>query len=956
MVGSLGLFGFVFLLASADPNGIYVSPSGSDATGDGSISNPWKTVSAARDVVRGMITTGLSEDVTVYLGEGVYELDTTLEFDERDSAPAGRTITYTSKEGTGAAVLKSSSLITNNAGWSYFTNGIWKIQIGTGHDIDTMYEGDIRGIEARYPNRGANRLQPQARAPYLVSVNGGASTGTSWAEYAVDDFNGVPVTAAKRITIFPWEDANWHLWTCDVSNVDTNTKRINFDNLGDSTTIGELARYFVSGALEFLDSQGEFHYDAAAGDLYYKPRSPGNPAYKNISVPTLKTLVNILGANHTDSVVHGLEFKGLVFSDTAATVPALHWWSFDWGKTDHSIIKMWNTSNIRIEKCHIKNSGRHGILAVGHNDALWIESSLIENTGVNGIALCNRFSGGVPGRLKNGVITNCVVQNVGNLSLYASCISLMATEFCVVDQCELYDSPRYAVTLRGNSRVNGGFTSFPRSTDNAVRNCRIERCMQDSGDGGPIHQAGINDGTRPYTNYFENLYIYNTHSVLGQNDHGQLSGVFLDWPQSAVDQWFKNIWVHLCEGSGLRVNLNPDQVFDNVSWVTGFDSGLMDLNKIGLSQNLSAAFGFSRPVSEVFRDLSLDNNDPEFTEYGTGWYLSHLGKKKVFWEWPDAPNSRYIKNSLGSYSTWTPDIVHAGYYDVYVWKFPAYSGSTTGVVYTVGASTETNDYTVSQQAPSDVWELLGTHYFEPGTNGYVLLDADTAELEGQVRADAVRFVLAAPKEETVWEESFDGGYSSGADLVGQNGWAAWYGASPVVQNSAGSGFYIQGVSGDDARARLSIDPSVGANRFVTIRFSSSIPDTASTAVSQNHVGLGEFTTYAMGANAGLNASGIFFSPGGIAQSSFVFGYSDGVQFVPDAGVSYTIKAEMNLLAGTAKLFVATDGLNFKPLSFDAAGTVWETSFDPLQAAGWDSVYVRMGTHVENKIHDLSISN
>jgi len=958
MLGSFGLFGFIFFMASADPNGLYVSPSGNDATGDGSLSKPWKTISMARDAVRDKIANGLASDVTIYLGAGVYELDETLELDVRDSAPAGRTITYASKDGAGAAILKSSSLITNNAGWIYFTNGIWRIQVGSGHDIDTLYEGDLRGIEARYPNRGVNRLYPQARAPYLVSKSGGVvDSDRSWIECAGKDFPAVSAAAAKHIVIFPWGDANWHLWTCDISSVETNANRIYFNNLGNTTEIGELARYFVSGALGFLDSKGEFFYDSISGDLYYKPRTPGNPAYKNISVPVLKTLVNIAGSNNTDSVVQGLEFQGLVFSDTAAVVPALQWWDFDWGKDDFAIIKMRNTSNIRVEKCHIKNAGRHGILAVGHNEGLWVESSLVENTGVNGMVLCNRFSGGTSDRIKNCVITNCVVQNVGNLSLYASCIGLMATESCVVDQCELYDSARYAVTLRGNATVGGGFSSFPRSTDNLVRNCWVERCMQDGGDGGAIHQAGINDGTRPYTNYFENIYIYNTASVLGQNDHGQLSGLFMDWPTATEDQSFKNIWVYLGEGSGFRDNENTNQVFDNVSWVSGFDPSLVETNKIGLSESLPSAFGFSRPAYGLFRDIVLDNNDPGFSEYGDDWWDSSLGRGKTFWKWRNAPNSRGLNNSFGANAAvWRPDIVYAGYYDVYVWKFQSAAASTIGVDYSVVSGGITNRHAVNQQEPSNVWELLGTYYFEQGTNGYVLLDADSAASGEQVRADAIRLVAIAPKEESLWEEGFEGGYIAGADLVGQNGWVAWYGASPVVRGNSGTGVFVEGVSGDDARSRIGIDPPVGSNSFVAIQFSASIPDTTSITASQNHVGLGSESANAVEVNAGINATGIFFSPDGIAQSSFVYGYSEGIRFVPDPAETYTIKAELNILAGTARLYVATDGLDFKQLSFNAAGTLLDTPFDTASVSNWNAVYVRMGTHVGNKIHNLSVTN
>lgn len=949
--------GIIFFLSS-EPCRLYVSPAGDDLSGNGKEDNPWQSLEKAQSAVRELIAGGVSEDVTVYLSAGEYELDTALDFDIRDSAPAGNTITYASKDGVGSAVLKSRSVITNSAGWFYFTNGIWKIAVGTGHDIDTLYEGDLRAVEARYPNVDANRLYPQARTPYLASVTGEVSSvnsNISWITYTDGDFGDMSVAAARHITISPWARSNWHLWTCEIIGTDTDLNRIDFDNLGDQTPIGEFARYFLSGALEYLDARGEFYYDSADGYLYYKPRTLGNPAYKNISVPALKTLVNIAGSNKT-SVVRGLKFDGLVFSDTAAIVPALHWWNLGWGKEDHAVIKMQNTSDVRFNKCRIKNSGRHGILVIGQNEAVRIESCLIENTGVSGIVLCNRYSK-TPDLLKNCVISNCVVQNVGNLSYDAGCIELMSTESCIVDRCGLYDSPRYGVSLRGDCAADtGSFTSFATSANNIIRNSRIERCMQDSGDGAALHQAGINPLNGPNTNYFENIYIYNTYSVAGQNDPQQVKGVYMDWPLATQNQSFKNIQVDVCEAADVVFHDNPSQFIDNVSWMPGFDTNRMGFSKMQLSADFPTEFGFSRTPSPVFHDIVIDNNDPEFTEYGTSWGDSNLGRRKTFWDRTDAPNSRlYRKAAAGGHSAvWRPDIQNAGYYDVYVWKFQTHEQSTTGVVYSVVSRDGTTDITVNQRMPQLVWERLGTHYFERGTNGYVRLNADTAAMDAAVRADAVRFTAIEPKENALWEEDFEAVCSAGTNLVGQRGWQIWAGESPMVQSNASSGIYIQGVSTDDARAKCSVD--VALDQFAVIQLSASIPATTSTNASLNHIGLGSSSANAVGFNVGLHTGGIFVATNGIAMEGFVYGFSDGAQFVPSAGVPYTLKAELNLLTGAAKLFVSTDGLTFRQLAFNGAGTIWELPFDLSQVSGWDAVYVRMGKHADCRIYNMSILN
>ncbi len=955
----LKLIGFAFLLSiETGSQSLHVSPAGNDSTGNGSVSNPWKSPATAQEAVRAMVASGLTENVEVVLHSGTYKLSEPLIFGVDDSAPDGKTITYTGTPESGATVLQSASAIPDPSGWEPFTNGIWKINVGPGLDIDTLCEDNIRADEARHPNRGANRLYPQARAPWMASSGGSVeSNGLSSITYNTGDMDGINPAAAQHIAIFANENHDWHSWVCAVDSVDTNENRIVFDNQGDSTAVGALARYYLSGSLEYLDARGEFHYNPASGDLFYKPRTPGHPATKNIHVPLLKTLVEIRGADRL-ATVQGLEFKNMELSGTAAIAPALQWWAFDWGKEDFGVVNLRNTSGVVFDGCHIRNAGRHGILATGHNENIHIQNSLIENCGVSGIILCNRYSGGTADRLRNCTIQNCVVQNVGNLGLYAGCIELMSTENCRVEQCGLYDSARYAVTLRGNATLTGSYNSFPRSTGNVVRNCRIERCMQDSGDGAPIHSAGINQGDRDYINRFENLYIYNTCSILGMNDPSQIAGIHMDWAQATQLQVFSNILVEVSEGPPIKLNNNPTQTYHNVCWEPEFDPAFLTDNTIGIATPLPEWFNVSRPDTHVYRDWVIDNIDPEFHKTGDAWIASQVGRLKAPIDWMDAPKSWfYSKQSTADENhraTWTPNLSEAGYYDIHIWKFQSTEQNATNVDVTIVSAEGTNCLSVNQRDNAMVWEKAGTWFFEAGTSGFVSLNADSAPTGSYVRADAVRFTLAAQSEELLWADDFEAGYTSGTNLIGQGEWTTWAGASPLIATNATDTF-LQGVSDDDARAK--IPAPVSDSRFITIQSSLSIPNTASIVASQNHIGLGSAAANAVGINVGMNTTGIFISTNGIAMSEFTYGHLDGQPVVPNPGTIYTLRAQLNLLAGTARLFVSTDGTTFQSLDFDTPGGYRSTlPFDTAQAAGWDAVYVRMGQNTGNRIYDISIEN
>src|SRR5882757_8238273 len=79
------------------PNAFYISPGGSDVTGDGSLGNPWQSVGQARDYIRSTkANTNLQADLTVYLRGGRYELSQTLAFTNVDSGTNGYYVNYRS--------------------------------------------------------------------------------------------------------------------------------------------------------------------------------------------------------------------------------------------------------------------------------------------------------------------------------------------------------------------------------------------------------------------------------------------------------------------------------------------------------------------------------------------------------------------------------------------------------------------------------------------------------------------------------------------------------------------------------------------------------------------------------------------------------------------------------------------------------------------------------------------
>ena len=72
----------------------FIAPDGND-NNPGTLERPFKTIEKAKDFVR-TINKDMKRDIIVYLRQGIYSLDSTLEFDSRDSGTNGFNIIYRS--------------------------------------------------------------------------------------------------------------------------------------------------------------------------------------------------------------------------------------------------------------------------------------------------------------------------------------------------------------------------------------------------------------------------------------------------------------------------------------------------------------------------------------------------------------------------------------------------------------------------------------------------------------------------------------------------------------------------------------------------------------------------------------------------------------------------------------------------------------------------------------------
>jgi hypothetical protein len=588
---------------------LYVTPSGDDRA-DGSRQAPFRTLARAQEAARSL-TSDTDGDVVVLVAPGDYRMDRPLTLTEADSGRHRSRVIYRSEAGPGQARLLGSRPLV---GWLPYRDGIWKIGLPTNTLFHTLYENGRRVHKARFPDLEVVPEMPTALGAYLTTEDGSpiqsdkdvvAAKGPGWLAYRPGDAPPVTDVTKMRIHLFPRGKCDWVREILPVTAIDPQTRRITM-----ATTptfgIGSGARYFLEDELGFLNTPGEFFVDAKVHTLYYMPLGREHPDRLNITCSVLNRLIQFQGKSR-ERCVENIVLDGLALEETDDTPPQPRW-AYD-GLNDGAMIWLNNAARIEIRNCHLKNGGRNGVMLIGHNTENLVTGCWIEHMGLNGVSLCNGFlapdkKSPTLDRCERNRIRNTLVSHVGELHTYAECVTVFNVSSNEVDHCQLDNSVRYAITVRGNTGPQYGppvSTARPPTRGNRFHHIRVSRCGQDGGDMGALHCANLNNPGGGCVNTFEQITVADTAAIPSMQDIAP-NGIFLDWPKMSMDQIFKDVQIVRSQGKDVRSN-GPDNEAsmrtENVSWKPGFDEARMDYAHIGLTPEFPVTYDGGQVRSSV---------------------------------------------------------------------------------------------------------------------------------------------------------------------------------------------------------------------------------------------------------------------------------------------------------------------------------------------------------------------
>ena len=303
--------------ATSAPIGFFVAPQGNDhwsgtiakSKADGQ-DGPFATLERALEAVRQARNRAGAEatlaEATISLGDGQYFLSAPIVLKPEDSHLA-----------IAATVGESPTLSGGRpiSGWREVTvagKPLWSAEVPLldGHPwaFHELWVNGRRAVRARHPQTGYLAVAG------LPDKAGEWTKGHSRFQFRAGDLRASPtITNAEVVVMNRWVESR-----LPITQVDEQNNIVSFSKKSVFTLEkGDL--YYVEGAMEFLDTPGEWYLDRERHTLFYLPRAGEVPEKTMVVAPVLAQVVRLEGRR--DQPVEGVRFVGVTLSHTEWCFP-----------------------------------------------------------------------------------------------------------------------------------------------------------------------------------------------------------------------------------------------------------------------------------------------------------------------------------------------------------------------------------------------------------------------------------------------------------------------------------------------------------------------------------------------------------------------------------------------------------------------------------------------------------
>lgn len=311
---------------------IWVSPAGSDRAA-GTQTAPKKTLTAALRQARELRRTqpdAVKGGITIYLSLGEHALYEPVFIRPEDSgtpdSPTVITTAGTSVAATNAAVQNHQAILSGGvsvSGWRKSKGKLWVADV-------PMFNGTPLTFRQLWVN-GQKAVRARDVADFEKMhriINNDPVNEILWVpSQAVASIRKAPF--AEMVLHQMWCVANLRIKSIEIHGDSAAVRfhnpesRIQFEHPWPRpmvTTDGHNSAFYLTNAIELLDSPGEWYHDIRSHKLYYYPRQGEDMAKATAVVPAVETLVQVEGT--LDRPVQHVTFRNVSLQYTTWTRPS----------------------------------------------------------------------------------------------------------------------------------------------------------------------------------------------------------------------------------------------------------------------------------------------------------------------------------------------------------------------------------------------------------------------------------------------------------------------------------------------------------------------------------------------------------------------------------------------------------------------------------------------------------
>ncbi len=504
---------------------LHVSVDGNDKN-SGDAEHPLATIEGAQAKVRKLIASDLKTDIHVLIEGGTYILTKPLLFGPDDAFPADRIVRYAAVDGK-TAILSGGTPISD---WSAQSDGTYTTNLPD----DVPRNGALRQLF------GDDQTLHRARTPngdYFRITAAGEDHRTS---FQFDENQWKPsehIVGAEVALLHDWSMSRVTIqsvapdWILLSHRVGAPHDFFRID--GFETT----PRFFVEGALEFLDSKNEFFHDSLRHQLIVHGQTELDAIWV---VPRLTELLRIEGT--LERPVKGLIFEGLQFCHTRCDIPPSGYAGIqasffetraEGGDANDAVDPATESGHSRLpsavsckfvdgltmRNCRWKQLGGGGIYLDRQTNFVEIDQCLLDDIGGCGIMIGETITRvgeqGDSWVCHHNTVRRTHVQRCGQILFGSVGIWIGIAQNTLIAETELHDLPYSGVSVgwRWDDQPSG-------CQDNRIVGNHIHHVMQVLSDGGGIYTLGRQPGTVLQQNYI--------HDIPLNSGRAQSNGIFMD--------------------------------------------------------------------------------------------------------------------------------------------------------------------------------------------------------------------------------------------------------------------------------------------------------------------------------------------------------------------------------------------------------------------------------------------